>query len=85
MKIKVKIWREVEIDETLLELYADGVRERMELGRNDTINMIDILTQAMLDGDIDGIDNFELDSDWEDDLTREQIAELMQPESESDK
>lgn len=85
MKIKVKIWSEVEIDETLLELYADGVRERLELGRNDTINMVDILSQAMLDGDIDGIDNFELDSDWEDDLTREQIAELMQPESESDK
>lgn len=79
MKINIRVWQEVEIDESLLELYADGVRERLELERTDTINMIDIVIQAMLDGDIDRIYEFELDSEWDDSLTREQISELAQP------
>ena len=83
MKLMVSVTeqREIEIDESLFEIYAEEVRDRFSLGVKGNVNMTDILIQAGLDGDIELPDEFTLE-DYDDDFTPEEI--LLMGERRSD-
>jgi len=76
MILTIVVKQEIEIDESLLMLYVDHVRERFSLKKTDKINMTDILHQAELDGDIMITDSWTLE-DFDDDLSIAEIRELM--------
>jgi len=77
LEITVRKTTEIEIDETKLETYADEARSRFAMEADSPINMVDLLIQAKIDGDIDLPDFEDWDlADYDDDLSPEEIAEL---------
>lgn len=80
MDLRLKVFIDVEIDETKLKAYADGVRKRFEMDADDPINMCDILNQASIEGDVDLPPETWMLEDWDDDLTPDDITELAEGE-----
>lgn len=81
MKLTIVTTIEIEIDQTRLETYANEAKSRFDLPKDSSINMVDIVYQAGLDGDIDLPEAWELDNnEWEDDLTPDDITDLMNGE-----
>lgn len=75
MELTIRTRKTIKIDESKLETYAEETRFRFELEAGKPINMIDLLYQAQLDGDLDLPEEFDLE-DYDADLSPEEIAEL---------
>jgi hypothetical protein len=75
MQLTIRVAKKIEIDETKLKTYAEKARSRFALDDSQPINMIDLLYQAQIDGDIDLPKDFDLE-DYDEDLSPEEIADL---------
>jgi hypothetical protein len=77
INVLVRETKKIEIDETLLPIYVEEVRSRFGLSKDSPVNMIDILIQAGLDGDIFFVyeDSIEI-PDYLDGLTDKDIENI---------
>jgi hypothetical protein len=75
MELTIRVSKVIEIDESKLQEYAASVRSRFAIETDAPVNMIDLLYQAQLDGDIDLPKEFDLE-DYSEDLSPEEIADL---------